>query len=299
MEIEKPILTVGVPLFNSENHVDQLLQSILSQTLRDIEIIVSDNASTDNTEKIVRSYAAKDSRIRYIRQNSNIGAVENFSFLLKEANSQFFTWAAADDVRTSDFFELNTKFLMDNSEYVASTSPNSFDEFRNKDEKKINFSITGSEIDRIHSFLDNCWDSHAVFYSVMRTDIIRKCEAVGKSFLGADWAVNLFLAKHGNINRTSEGLLVVGSKGLSNSDQKWSAFREPVIGWIIPFYRFSQYAFRISEDLTPSQRLRILWRLIALNAFAARKQFKFEAKRFIVSISRRLSGEHRARTRCL
>ncbi len=280
MRNDKPILTIGVPLFNSEIYIDQLLQSLLAQTLRDIEILVSDNASTDKTEKIVRYYAEKDSRIRYMRQNINIGAVENFSFLLKEASGEFFSWAAADDIRTNEFFEINVQFLTENSDYVASTSPNRFDKFKGEEEKIINFSIIGNEIDRLHSFFDNCWDSHAVFYSVMRTDIIRECKAVGKSFLGADWAVNLFLAKHGNINRTSEGLMVVGSKGVSNSDQKWSAFREPVIGWIIPFYRFSQYALRISEDLTPSQRLQIFWRLIALNAFAARKQFKFEAKLF-------------------
>lgn len=94
---EPPWVSVGMPVFNGESFIAQAIDSILAQTYPFFEIIISDNASTDETEKICRGYAERDSRIRYIRQNTNLGATTNFRFVLDEARYQRFIWAAADD----------------------------------------------------------------------------------------------------------------------------------------------------------------------------------------------------------
>ena len=71
-------ISIGLPVYNGEAFIDLTLDSILSQSFEDFELIISDNASTDTTEKICREYAAKDKRVKYIRQKENLGGVYNF-----------------------------------------------------------------------------------------------------------------------------------------------------------------------------------------------------------------------------
>lgn len=98
-----PRVSIGLPVYNGELHLSEALDSLLSQDFRDFEIILSDNASTDGTEAVCRAYEARDSRIRYIRQLTNIGPTENFNFVLSQASAEYFMWAAHDDVWESDF----------------------------------------------------------------------------------------------------------------------------------------------------------------------------------------------------
>ena len=83
----KPKVSVGVPVYNGGKFISNRLESILSQTQRDIEVIISDNASTDSTQAICEECSKKDKRIRYIRQKKNMGPQWNFNFVLKEAKS--------------------------------------------------------------------------------------------------------------------------------------------------------------------------------------------------------------------
>ena len=119
-------ISVGMPVYNGEMSIRRALDSLLVQSFSDFELIISDNGSSDGTERICREYAERDQRIRYIRQPTNIGAGLNFKFVLDEARSEYFMWAACDDVRSPDFLEFNQKFLSEHPEYVASTSPNGF-----------------------------------------------------------------------------------------------------------------------------------------------------------------------------
>lgn len=96
--VEIDLVSIGMPVYNAASCIRESLESLLGQSYKNFELIISDNASTDNTEKICRSYAKKDKRIRYIRQKENIGAVNNFNFVLKEAQGKYFMWAADDDL---------------------------------------------------------------------------------------------------------------------------------------------------------------------------------------------------------
>jgi glycosyltransferase involved in cell wall biosynthesis len=93
-----PQVSIGMPVYNGAKFIREALNSLLMQTFANFELIISDNASTDETETICREYAAKDERIRYVRQAYNLGPVTNFEFVLNEAVCEFFMWAAADDV---------------------------------------------------------------------------------------------------------------------------------------------------------------------------------------------------------
>lgn len=101
-----PILSIGMPVFNGGHFLHEAIESILKQTFVDFELVISDNASTDESEAICRQYASQDERIRYIRQPMNIGALENFQFVLDSAVGAYFMWSAADDVFDSRWLEV-------------------------------------------------------------------------------------------------------------------------------------------------------------------------------------------------
>ncbi|TBW38269.1 glycosyltransferase family 2 protein [Siculibacillus lacustris] len=98
-----PAVSIGMPVYNGGPHLEQALRSILAQDFPDFELIVSDNASTDGTEALCRAFAAADPRIRYFRQDANIGALPNFLFVWEKARAPLFRWAAHDDWLDADW----------------------------------------------------------------------------------------------------------------------------------------------------------------------------------------------------
>lgn len=98
-------VTIGLPLYNDARYLSKALDSLLAQSFTDFEILISDNASTDQSPQICAEYAKKDSRIRYVRQERNLGARDNFVFVLHQAGSEFFMWAASDDRWHPDFLQ--------------------------------------------------------------------------------------------------------------------------------------------------------------------------------------------------
>ena len=74
-----PLVSIGVPVYNGERLLGRTLESLLAQTYTHLEIIISDNASTDSTPAIAREFADRDPRVRYVRNETNIGAIPTFS----------------------------------------------------------------------------------------------------------------------------------------------------------------------------------------------------------------------------
>ena len=103
MSNHNPRVSIGLPVYNGERFLPQALDSILAQTFEDFELIISDNASTDTTEEICRTYATQDQRIHYHRHEQNRGAAWNFNYIVPLARGEYFKWAADDD---SGFFEI-------------------------------------------------------------------------------------------------------------------------------------------------------------------------------------------------
>ena len=103
---ESLLLTIGLPVYNSERYIEQSLQSLLAQTYRNFVLIISDNASTDSTGSICQRYAQADSRIRYYRNESNIGNPRNFNRIFELTTTPFLKWSTADDYWAPQFLEL-------------------------------------------------------------------------------------------------------------------------------------------------------------------------------------------------
>lgn len=101
------MVSIGLFVYNGERYLSKALDSLLAQTFKDFELIISDNASTDSTETICREYLAKDSRIKYFRQNENIGIFNNFRFVReKGVAGKYFMWAAHDDLWEKNWLEV-------------------------------------------------------------------------------------------------------------------------------------------------------------------------------------------------
>lgn len=94
----RPLVSVGVPTYNRPAGLRRTIECITTQTYRNLEIIISDNASPNpEVERVVREFRQRDPRIQYYRQNENKGASFNFKFVLKNARGEYFMWAADDD----------------------------------------------------------------------------------------------------------------------------------------------------------------------------------------------------------
>lgn len=100
-----PAVSVGIPVYNGEDFVGEAIESVLNQTFTDFELLIQDNASTDATAAICRSFADQDRRVSYVRNPSNVGAINNFNLVFERARGRYFKWAAHDDICAPSFLE--------------------------------------------------------------------------------------------------------------------------------------------------------------------------------------------------
>lgn len=102
---DHPRVSIGMPVYNGQNFIVETLESLLAQSYTDFELIICDNASTDGTEAICHDYATRDPRIRYHRNETNIGAPANYNLCFELARGEYFKWAAHDDLCAPTFLE--------------------------------------------------------------------------------------------------------------------------------------------------------------------------------------------------
>lgn len=100
---DRPRVSFAIPVCNAERFLDRALDSLLAQDYAYFEVVVCDNASTDGTPDIVRRYAEKDGRVRYIRNEKNIGQIENFNRVFELSRGDFIRWMGADDWLEPDY----------------------------------------------------------------------------------------------------------------------------------------------------------------------------------------------------
>jgi glycosyltransferase involved in cell wall biosynthesis len=91
------LVSIGLPVRNGARTIETVVQSVLAQDHERLELIISDNASTDGTEEICRELASKDDRIAYHRHATNVGLLNNFVHTVRSAKGTFFRWIGDDD----------------------------------------------------------------------------------------------------------------------------------------------------------------------------------------------------------
>ncbi|MEV6931031.1 glycosyltransferase family A protein [Dactylosporangium sp. NPDC051485] len=94
---ESPLVSIGLPVRNAGRDIEKVVKSVLSQDYPSLQLVISDNASTDDTEDVCRELARADGRIAYHRQAENIGILRNFQYAMVNADGEYFRWIGDDD----------------------------------------------------------------------------------------------------------------------------------------------------------------------------------------------------------
>jgi glycosyltransferase involved in cell wall biosynthesis len=116
-------VSIGIPVYNGARFLATSLESLVGQTYEDIELLISDNGSTDATEEICRDFAARDQRIRYLRANSNQGASWNYRNVAHQTSGRYFKWATHDDLLAPTYIERCVDVLEQAHDGVALAYP--------------------------------------------------------------------------------------------------------------------------------------------------------------------------------
>jgi glycosyltransferase involved in cell wall biosynthesis len=256
-------ISIGLPVYNGERFIRSKIESILNQTFTNFELIISDNCSTDFTQKICEEFKKKDKRITYFRQEKNIGAIKNFEFVLEKSNSPYFMWTAVDDILLCEFIDKNLQTFENNEKNVASISKiNSYqpdDELIQIDKNELGhsyfmkkmrdyvrprgiFTMEGNFNSKARSYLKK--SSCQVIYSVFKSEVIKK-SVISNSFLGHDWAIFLNVLKYGNLAVIDEVLMYeyergISGKGLISSTKQFNKG----LGIIFPWLSLTNWCIR-------------------------------------------------------
>ena len=269
--MKKSLVTIGIPVYNGELSIKKCIESVLSQTYENFELIISDNASTDSTPDICKEFLKKDDRITFVRQNENMGQNWNFNFPLEKANGEYFVWLVADAILLPEFIEKNIAVLESQDNAVGCISkikidPTYVDKFKTEKEvlKKIGLvyrpnnsysgegtlPITGNYVERIRKYLKYFpWE---MMQAVYRTKPLRE-SSIHDFFLGWDASLVLSILKHGEIKvvnqfllesfpsyGSTEGLMQVKQK----SHGKYSKTTKSNTARIFPFYPLTKWCVK-------------------------------------------------------
>lgn len=272
-----------MPVYNGEVTLARAIDSILQQTFIGFKLIISDNASTDATQAICEAYASSDPRIKYIRQPANIGGEANFDFVLDRAESEYFMWAAADDVRSPDYLALCIAFLSENPGYVAATCPV---RYPGSCPDPIRMGDATLDSDDVNANIVNVFDKsgrlrvNGRFYALFRRKALAFWLTHPDHYLGADWYLTVGALKQGKFKRLETGYVELGEKGVSKGLTIFRIYRSSLLHWFVPFATLSGATLRAVSDATFAQRLSLWFRLARLNSRIARRQLRYEIRLF-------------------
>lgn len=223
-----PRVSIGLPVYNGARYLATALDSLLAQTYTDFELIISDNASTDDTEAIARAYAARDGRIRYYRNDRNLGGSANFNRVLELARGEYFRSAAHDDTCAPEYLAKCVAALDHDPDLVlchtrtirqtpeGQALPNPVQEQFDAIMERQNAGSTASErFDVLINLLHGCYQSDAV----MRTQAVRLTEGL-PPYTSSDRVMLARLALIGPFHQIPEYLFF----SLDHPDQSIRAF---------------------------------------------------------------------------
>ncbi|MBK3333198.1 glycosyltransferase family 2 protein [Persephonella atlantica] len=105
------LVSILIPVYNREKYIEETVKSALNQTYRNIEVIIVDNKSTDNTWKILKKLAKQDSRLKIFQNETNIGPVRNWKRCIDEASGEYGKILWSDDLITPDFIEKTLHYI--------------------------------------------------------------------------------------------------------------------------------------------------------------------------------------------
>ncbi len=265
-----PLVSIGLAVYNGEASLAQAIESLLAQDYANLEIIISDNGSTDGTPEIYRRYAAEDSRISYHRWNVNRGAAANFNRVFELAGGDLFTWAAHDDLRLPGHISACVDALLESENAVLAGTAC---EVRESGAADLLFTDPGlntvglapaARYRLYQTTLHGGRHVGGIFYGVYRRRALAKLMPLLK-VIGADNLIIAGLALAGDFVTDARPLLIKSWGGASLSHRKHAQTIGLKNPWMIRFpYLVREYHFQrlilASRQLSAGGRLGLaLW----------------------------------------
>jgi glycosyltransferase involved in cell wall biosynthesis len=210
-----PRVSVGLPVYNGERYVGEAIKAVLSQTFSDLELVISDNASTDGTRKICEDFARSDPRVHYDRSAENLGAAPNFNRCFELAQpTEYFKWITYDDLMTDDFLRRCIEALDRDSDAslafpaLVHADPDGKPTSR---QRRPDLSLLENEPGRrAHRLIEYGLESPDIYwtlYGVVRRSAIEKTELHG-NYIASDQVLLFQLALTGKFVQVPEALLI-------------------------------------------------------------------------------------------
>jgi glycosyltransferase involved in cell wall biosynthesis len=231
-------VSIGMPVYNGEQFIAEAIDSILAQSFRDFELLISDNASTDATQQICERYAEREPRIHYSRLPENLGAARNYNRVFEMSSGTYFKWAAHDDILHPDFIKRCVRAFESLETPPALIYPQG--EF---------IDATGKTIGQDHNSMnaDSRWPARRVLklfqilqdkpmvtavFGLFRRDILNRTSLIG-SFVSSDYVLLLQAALLGNIIQLN-GDPLFQRRIHANMSRKANVTDEEVLRWFDP-----------------------------------------------------------------
>ena len=193
----KPTVTIGIPVFNSEKTIGQSIDSILTQTHRNLCVLISDNASADSTQELCLEKVREDSRVIYRRQEQNIGVFGNYNAAFQNCESKYFKWQSSSDWCQPDFIKVCVDVLeADAAVVLACPEVLLVRESGGAEPYSDDFGLGMDDpADRFRYLLENIKLCN-LFNGLVRTDALQR-SVLNRSFLGSDVVLLADLALKG------------------------------------------------------------------------------------------------------
>ena len=188
-----PPLTIGLPVYNGEDYLEQSVDALLGQTFGDFELILLSNASTDGTDDICRRYEREDERVRFLRQAVNVGAAPNHNDVFALARAPLFKWASGDDLYARDLLERCMQLMQDRPDVVLAHSLTAAIDEDNNLIQALPYPLDTDDPRPPHRLESLMFGGDAMpgavaaddFYGVIRSDVLRRMHPLG-SFYHSD-----------------------------------------------------------------------------------------------------------------
>lgn len=203
-----PLVSLGVPVFNGELLLSRCLDSLLKQDYPNLEIVISDNGSTDRTPEIGERYSRSDSRVKYFRAERNRGLPWNFNRVFELSSGSYFAWTSHDDEREPSFVSLCVDRLERRQDAVLSSgrvavSIDPYDDVV----YEAHFENVSGQADAVTRYRDALTSlPPPAFYGLYRSSAIRKTRLF-QEVVGTDLAFLHELIIHGPLVPIPEVLM--------------------------------------------------------------------------------------------
>ena len=208
-----PRVSIGIPVYNGEKYLAEAIDSALSQTYADFEVVISDNASTDATPEICRSFSEKDDRVRYVRNSENLGASPNYRRVFELARGEYFCWMPADEAMLPRYLEKLVAVLDTESDVILA-----FPHYRirsDSDEPRPHPASRDNDLrhptarERIHKmFHQRIVGPNWPIFGLYRKSVLAQTHLL-RPVIGADDYVTLEMALKGKLGQVPEELYVL------------------------------------------------------------------------------------------